>query len=63
VVKDGKDDWKLCRCGGEFRIAAACGVWTCNKCDNHHGIGKCFCGWSAAGGRRDKRKRKNHAST
>lgn len=39
-----------CRCGGEFDYSPHCGVPVCVQCDAHHGLARCYCGWSASGG-------------
>lgn len=26
-----------------------CGAYTCSECGNHHGLARCFCGWSLSG--------------
>jgi len=37
-------------CGGPMATDNGCGVAVCDKCDNHKGLARCFCGWSASGG-------------
>lgn len=27
-----------------------CGVFVCSSCEQHEGLARCFCGWSASGG-------------
>ena len=39
-----------CPCGGTFERSRGCGVKVCDTCDNHQGLVRCFCGWSADGG-------------
>ena|SRR6516164_5662720 len=36
-------------CGGEAEMSN-CGAWVCNSCENHVGLARCYCGWSASGG-------------
>lgn len=36
-------------CGGEATMSR-CGAWVCDTCENHVGLARCFCGWSASGG-------------
>jgi hypothetical protein len=41
---------RKCGCGGEFQFDRGCGVRVCDDCGNHHGLARCYCGWSASGG-------------
>jgi hypothetical protein len=41
---------KKCRCGGMMRWDRGCGALVCERCDDHDGLARCFCGWSASGG-------------
>jgi len=38
-----------CRCGGTYYFNNYCGAWVCEECDDHKGLGCCFCGWKAGG--------------
>lgn len=40
---------KKCHCGGTFEFNRYCGAHTCEKCANHKGMARCFCGWSLSG--------------
>lgn len=33
-------------CGTEMHFSKHCGALVCDKCDNHDGLARCFCGWS-----------------
>ena len=39
-----------CHCGGEYDYSRHCAVHVCDSCDDHHGLVRCYCGWSASGG-------------
>ncbi len=39
-----------CQCGGTYEFARGCGCMICNRCDDHKGLCRCFCGWAASGG-------------
>lgn len=39
-----------CRCGGTFYFERGCGALVCDRCEEHQGFARCFCGWSASGG-------------
>ena len=41
---------KKCGCGGAFIASRGCGVLVCDNCDEHFGLARCYCGWSASGG-------------
>ena len=38
-------------CGGThvYDFDRACGAHVCRQCDDHKGLARCFCGWSASG--------------
>jgi hypothetical protein len=38
-----------CTCGGEYVFSRHCGADICDKCGNHKGFARCFCGWSLSG--------------
>lgn len=44
-----------CSCGGDFVFSRYCGAYVCERCDNHKGLARCYCGWSQSGmdGRRE----------
>lgn len=44
-----------CSCGGEYHLQRSCGAMVCDRCDDHKGLARCFCGWSRSGedGRRE----------
>ena len=37
-------------CDGEAYGVRYCGAYVCTKCGKHHGLTRCFCGWSEYGG-------------
>lgn len=37
-------------CNGIAYFGTGCGVFVCTCCDEHEGLARCFCGWSAGGG-------------
>ena len=39
-----------CHCGGEFVFVRSCASNVCDKCDNHSGLARCWCGWAESGG-------------
>jgi hypothetical protein len=41
---------KKCACGGVYYFQRGCGAWVCLECEDHKGLARCFCGWSASGG-------------
>ena len=43
-VKD-RDDGGACDCGGHYWWQRYCGAYVCDRCDDHKGLGRCFCGW------------------
>lgn len=36
--------------GHEYEFSTYCGAHVCLECDDHKGLARCFCGWSASGG-------------
>lgn len=36
-------------CGGPMVFSRYCGVVVCDRCDNHDGLARCYCGWSESG--------------
>ena len=38
-----------CFCGGEYVFNKHCGALVCNRCDEHQGMARCYCGWSQSG--------------
>lgn len=42
-----------CECGGEYYFNTYCGAYVCEKCKDHQGLGRCFCGWSKGGSLHD----------
>ena len=38
------------KCGGTAYLSRYCGAYVCSSCDNHVGLARCYCGWSADGG-------------
>jgi hypothetical protein len=40
---------EACSCGGKFHMNKYCGAFLCDKCSNHKGMERCFCGWSLSG--------------
>ena len=45
-----KQETKKCQCGGEYYSSRGCGVLVCEKCGDHKGLARCYCGWAADGG-------------
>jgi|TARA_Y100000310_G_C20686175_1_gene819168 hypothetical protein len=40
-----------CRnCDGTYHFNSYCGAYVCDDCDDHKGLARCYCGWSADGG-------------
>ena len=37
-------------CNGEADFIDYCGAYVCDTCDKHHGLTRCYCGWSESGG-------------
>jgi hypothetical protein len=37
-------------CDGTAEWVNYCGCRVCEKCDKHHGLYRCYCGWSDSGG-------------
>ncbi len=52
LVDDPGDDREAdrCECGGEYEFSRYCGCRVCDSCDDHKGLARCYCGWSASGG-------------
>ena len=44
-----------CRKPTNHTFSRYCGAWLCDECDYHHGLCRCYCGWSESGndGRRE----------
>ena len=42
-------------CKHEYERSRYCGARVCYKCEAHHGLTRCYCGWSESGedGRRE----------
>lgn len=38
------------RCRQLAYFRSYCGVFVCNGCEEHEGLARCYCGWSAGGG-------------
>ena len=38
------------KCNGETWFNAYCGAWTCEDCQHHDGLARCYCGWAESGG-------------
>ena len=34
----------------DYLFMSGCGVEVCMDCDDHKGLARCYCGWSANGG-------------
>lgn len=46
-------DGKPCQsagCQGHYYFQRYCGAYVCDTCDDHKGLARCYCGWSAGGG-------------
>lgn len=37
-------------CNAPAYFSRGCGVFVCDKCGEHEGLVRCFCGWAASGG-------------
>lgn len=37
-------------CGGTAPFSNHCAAYVCDRCGNHVGLDRCYCGWSASGG-------------
>lgn len=37
-------------CRHEYEFRDFCGAKVCAGCDDHKGLARCYCGWSAGGG-------------
>jgi hypothetical protein len=37
-----------CNCKSRF-YSKHCAAWICEKCNNHKGLTRCYCGWSESG--------------
>jgi len=48
-MKDG-DSCRKPGCDGQYWWSRGCGAAVCDACDDHAGLCRCFCGWSASGG-------------
>jgi hypothetical protein len=33
-----------------YHLCESCGVGVCVECEDHKGLARCYCGWSADGG-------------
>ena len=38
------------KCDHDYEYQTYCGARVCNHCEDHAGLGRCFCGWSRSGG-------------
>lgn len=34
----------------QYEWSRYCGAKVCSDCGDHHGLARCFCGWSRSGG-------------
>jgi hypothetical protein len=44
------------KCEHEYEFSRYCGAYVCNICNDHKGLSRCYCGWTASGsgdGRRE----------
>lgn len=39
-------------CNHNYRWSRYCGAEVCTECQDHKGLGRCFCGWNLAPGER-----------
>jgi hypothetical protein len=39
-----------CKCGGIYERSRECGAKVCNRCGDHKGLARCYCGWAVSGG-------------
>ena len=37
------------RCGETAYFVDYCGAYVCGDCEKHHGLTRCYCGWSESG--------------
>lgn len=49
-VVDRDDGGVHDECGGHYWFRKYCGVFVCDKCGDHKGLGNCFCGWNKGRG-------------
>lgn len=40
------------KCKHEYEWNNYCGAQVCTECDDHKGLGRCFCGWGMRSGER-----------
>ena len=33
-------------CKHDYQLSKHCGCAVCSKCGDHHGLARCYCGWS-----------------
>ena len=38
----------MTKCKHEYELNRYCGAKVCYICDDHKGLARCYCGWSAA---------------
>lgn len=39
-----------CSCGGAAPFSRYCGARVCDRCGDHQGLVRCYCGWARSGG-------------
>lgn len=39
------DDGGTCECSGHYWWRPYCAAYVCDRCDDHKGLARCFCGW------------------
>tara|TARA_Y100000034_G_C6792351_1_gene354859 strand:+ start:439 stop:789 length:351 start_codon:yes stop_codon:yes gene_type:complete len=45
---DKNNEQGSCRnCDGTYHFNKYCGAYVCDDCDDHKGLARCYCGWSA----------------
>lgn len=37
-------------CRGTMWFADYCGAYVCDRCEQHKGLARCYCGWATSGG-------------
>jgi hypothetical protein len=44
-----RDELGCHNCDGKYSFNNHCGAHVCEDCDDHKGLARCYCGWSASG--------------
>jgi hypothetical protein len=46
---ENSDELECHNCDGKYSFNNHCGAHVCEDCDDHKGLARCYCGWSASG--------------